>query len=360
MVAPLKVAVVGCGKIADGHVEEIQKMPDRARVVAVCDREILLAEQIGVRYGIAGRYDRFEELLDRERPDVVHVTTPPQSHLPLARTAIDAGCHVYVEKPFALSHDEARALLDHAEAARKKVTVGYFSYFDPPALAMREMIREGLLGEAVHVESFYGYDLRGPFGAALLADQSHWVHRLPGKLFHNIIDHMLNKVMEFVTDDAPRVHAFASVRRAERFGDGRDDLKDELRVVIEGARTTGYATFSSHIRPAGQFVRVYGTRNTLHVDYAMRTVTLESAATLPSAVGRLVPAFAQAASFLKEGTRNVLRFARSEFHFFAGMQHLIARFYDSIQTDAPLPIAHRDILRIAAVMDEIFRQVGRG
>src|ERR1043165_332071 len=63
----LKVAVVGCGKIADGHVEEIQKMPERARVVAVCDREILLAEQIAVRYGIAGRYDRFEELLDREK-----------------------------------------------------------------------------------------------------------------------------------------------------------------------------------------------------------------------------------------------------------------------------------------------------
>ena len=56
----LKVAVIGCGKIADGHVEEIQKLPGRARVVAVCDREILLAEQIAVRYGIPGHYDRFE------------------------------------------------------------------------------------------------------------------------------------------------------------------------------------------------------------------------------------------------------------------------------------------------------------
>ena len=58
-----------------------------------------------------------------------------------------------------------RELIAHAEAAHKKVTVGYFSYFDPPALTMRQLVREGVLGEAVHVESFYGYDLRGPFGS---------------------------------------------------------------------------------------------------------------------------------------------------------------------------------------------------
>ena len=50
----LKVAVVGCGKIADGHVEEIQKLGDAARVVAVVDRELLMAEQLASRYGLPG------------------------------------------------------------------------------------------------------------------------------------------------------------------------------------------------------------------------------------------------------------------------------------------------------------------
>lgn len=354
---PLKVAIVGCGKIADGHLDEIRKMPDRATVVAVCDRELVMAEQLGVRYGIDRIYDRLDAMLEREKPDVVHLTTPPASHVPLAKTAVDAGCHVYVEKPFALTAADAEELLRHAEAAKKKITVGYMSLFDPPALTMRRLLREGVVGDVVHVESFYGYDLGGAFGQALLSDADHWVHRLPGKLFQNVIDHMLNKAMEFVDDDAPVVHAMAWAQRTERFGDVRDDLKDELRVLLKGARTSGYATFSSHARPVGQFVRLYGTRNTLHVDYVMRTVTVDASATLPSAIGRLVPAFVQASRLLKEGSRNVVRFAKNDFHYFAGLGTLAGLFYDCIVTDGPVPIPYRDILRVARVMDEIFRQV---
>src|SRR5512138_2140265 len=95
----IKVALVGCGKIADGHVEEIQKMPERAQVVAVCDRERLMAEQLATRYAIPQYYDDFHRMLATERPDVVHITTPPSSHVALTRASVDAGCHVYVEKP---------------------------------------------------------------------------------------------------------------------------------------------------------------------------------------------------------------------------------------------------------------------
>jgi predicted dehydrogenase len=356
----LKVAIVGCGKIADGHVEEIQKLTGRARVVAVCDRELLLAEQLAARYKIPRHYDSFDALLERERPDAVHVTTPPHSHLALATTALAAGCHVYVEKPFALTAAEARELIARAEAARKKVTVGYISFFDPPALAMRELVAQGVLGDPVHVESFYGYTLAGAFGQALLADGSHWVHRLPGKLFHNIMDHVFNKIMEFVPDETPRVQAHGFSLRRERFGDARDHMQDELRVLLSGQRVTAYATFSSHIRPSGQFVRVYGTKNTLHVDYNMRTVTVEQSATLPSAIGRLVPAFTQAGEYLKQGARNVMRFAKSDFHFFAGLATLLERFYDSIERDTPPPYPYRDIVRVSAVLDEVWRQVPQG
>jgi predicted dehydrogenase len=353
----LKVAIVGCGKIADGHVEEIHKLPALGRVVACCDREALLAEQLAGRYRIPRHYADFAALLERERPDVVHVCTPPGSHVALARAAIDAGCHVYVEKPFALTPGDARDLLAHATARGRKVTVGYASYFDPPALAMRQLIAEGVLGEPVHVESFYGYTLSSAFGQALLADPAHWVHDLPGKLFHNIIDHVINKIVEHIPDETPTVRALALARRHERFGDRRDRLMDELRVIIAGERTTAYATFSSNARPAGQFVKVYGTKNTLLVDYVARTVTVEQSATLPSAIGRLVPAFAQARELLREGARNAVRFARADFHFWAGLQTLITRFYRAILDDTPPPYPYRDIVRVAQVMDTIFKQV---
>lgn len=357
---PLKVAIVGCGKIADGHVEGIRLLPELATIVAVCDREPLMAEQLAMRFRIPRCFDRLEDLLESERPDVVHVTTPPQVHVALAKQALAAGCHVFVEKPFALDRASAKEVLDLAAQVGRKVTVGYLSFFEPPALALRQMVARGDLGTPVHVESFYGYDLNGGFGKALLGDANHWVHRLPGKLFQNIIDHMLNKIAEFVTDDDPEVLAFASTLRSERFGDIRDQLPDELRVIVRGAKVTGYGTFSSHIRPMAQFVRLYGTRNIAHVDYIGRTVTLASSPQLPSAIGRLGPAFGQGLAHVREGLRNVVSFAKSDFHYFAGMNHLIKAFYASILDGGDPPIPPRDILRIATWMDEIFRQTSRG
>ncbi len=79
----LNIGIVGCGKIADGHVEEIRKLPC-ARVVAACDIEPILAEQLAIRYSIPHWYTDFDRMLSERRLDVIHVTTPPRSHLVLA------------------------------------------------------------------------------------------------------------------------------------------------------------------------------------------------------------------------------------------------------------------------------------
>jgi len=353
----LKVALVGCGKIADGHVEEIQKLGAMARLVAVCDVEALMAEQLAQRFAIPAHYSNFAQMLEKETPDVVHIATPPAHHLHLARTAIDAGCHVYVEKPLAPSLAEATELLHYADRHSRKATVNYTYWFDPPALAMRKLIDSGELGDPIHVESVYGYNLAGPFGAALLADPNHWVHQLPGKLFQNNIDHMINKLVEFVRDDSPEVHARALVRRSLRFGDARDEMEDELRVSLVGATVTASGLFSSNARPVGHYCRVFGTKNTLTVDYVARTVTFDEAPHLPSAVGRLLPAFASAWQFAQAGAKNVRRFVRSDFHFFAGLGELIRRFYSCVEHDTPPPIAYRDILRVTEIMERVWQEL---
>jgi predicted dehydrogenase len=352
----LRVAIVGCGKIADGHVEEIQKM-EVAEVVGVCDLERLMAEQIAARYGIAEYFDDLATMLRQSKPDVVHITTPPQSHQAIAMQAIDAGCHVYVEKPLTVNLKQAEELIRYTKAKERKLTIGHTFQFDPPALKMRELIEEGVLGDPVHVESFLGYDLSGQFGQALLGNKDHWIHNLPGTLFQNNLNHVFNKIAEFVTDDSPEVHVVSFKRRKNVYGDRRDAMPDELRVIIKGEDTSAYATFSSHIRPAGQFARVYGTKSTLHVDYIARTVTIEKGPTLPSAIGRLMAGFDQSKQYSREARRNVFRFVKSDYHFFSGLNQLITLFYNSILHNAPVPIPYRDILRVTAMMDEIIRQM---
>jgi predicted dehydrogenase len=353
----LRIAIVGCGKIADGHVEEIRKLESVAELVAVCDREVEMAKQLAVRHAIPGVYDDFDAMLAKERVDVVHVATPPQAHLLLAKKAVDAGAHVLVEKPLTLRYADSKALIEHAERGGKKVCVGYSYQFEPPAETLRLLLRGGAIGEIVHLEAFYGYNLDGPFGAALLGDKNHWIHAMPGRLLQNTLDHPVSKITEFLPDERPTITAWGLPRRGALFGDVRDELVDEARIAIRGERVTAYVTFSAHARPVHHFLRVYGTRNTAHVDYNNRTCTLDVGNTLPSALGRLVPAFQSAAGYAREGVKNVSMFGKSKFHFFVGYGELFRRFYRSLQDGSPLPISHRDILRTSWMLDEVFAQV---
>jgi predicted dehydrogenase len=351
----LKVAVVGCGKAADMHISGIRSL-SIAHIAAVCDLEPVMAEQLAVRHSVANCYNDFDELLAIEKPDVVHIATPPQSHLSLAMNAIDAGCHLVVEKPLALDFCEAAQLIAHAERRSRKLTIGYTYYFDPVARMLRRLVREKVMGKAVHLESFFGYDLNGPFGSPILADRAHWVRRLPGKLFRNLVDHLLNKITEFLTDEKPLVQAY-SWQGADRLPRFDYELPDELRVLVIGEKQSAYGTLSSHSRPVQHLLTFYGTKNTAHLDFENSTITLCRDSVLPGVLGRLASPFAQGWQHIREGGRNVLRFARSEYHFFEGFNYLLSKFYDAIVHDLPVPIPYGEILRVAAMTDEILNQL---
>jgi predicted dehydrogenase len=351
----LNIGVVGCGKIADGHIEEIQKL-ECARVLAVCDLEPILAEQLAVRYRVPHRYTDFDRMLSEHRLDVIHIATPPHSHLALAQKAAEAGCHVFLEKPLALNATDGRRLIECLQQTTRKMTINYWYNFETSALALKEFVAKGNLGDPIHIESYYGYDLAGGFGQASLCDERHWVHQLPGKLFQNIIDHAINKITPFLPDEPMEVIARA-YRRRPLNGDGTDGVLDELRVLILAGGMTAYVTFSSHARPVSHFMRVYGTKNTVHIDFALRSMSVEEKQTIPSALGRLFPPFKSSWQSLRQAAKNAREFAGSRFQFFAGMNRLMSLFYESILHDTPVPIPYSEILCVSQIMDEISAQV---
>ena len=86
----LKVAIVGCGKIADSHASQILRIKG-CEIVGVCDNEPLMARQLFQRFPIKRHFAGLSELLDEAKPDVVHITTPPHSHFDLAKTCLERG-----------------------------------------------------------------------------------------------------------------------------------------------------------------------------------------------------------------------------------------------------------------------------
>jgi len=354
----LKVAIVGCGKIADAHASQIQRIAG-CEIVGVCDREPLMARQLYERFRIKGHYSDLDELLVSAKPDVVHITTPPASHFEIASRCLEHGSHVYVEKPFTLNLRDAEALVELARKKGLKLTAGHDDQFSHVARRMRTLVNSGYLGASpLHIESYYCYDLSEPgYAKALLGDKEHWVRRLPGQLLQNIISHGIARIAEFLTTESPRVmaHGFVSPLLRKL---GETEIVDELRVIIsEDERTTAYFTFSSQMRPSLHQLRLFGSKNGLVLDHDHETLIALRGKRYKSYAEKFVPPLTMAKQQLGNLATNMGTFFRRDFQMKSGMKFLIESFYRSITDGAPLPLSYREILLTSRIMDDIFAQL---
>ena len=357
----LKVAIIGCGKIADDHLQQVRRIPG-CEVVGACDLEPLMARQLCDRFQIKHAFSDVTELLRTCCPDVVHITTPPLSHFALGRQCLEGGCHVYVEKPLALNQSETEKLLGVADEKSLKVTVGHDLQFSPVARRMRQLVEEGYLGGApIHLESYYCYDLSDPnYAKALLSDSAHWVRKLPGKLLQNVISHGIARIAEFVQTERPRVvaHGFVSPLLKTI---GEDEIVDELRVTIsDGNRTTAYFTFSSQMRPSLNLFRMYGPKNGLELDQDRETLVKLRGNRFKSYAEKFIPPLNLAAQQVGNVGTNLRKFLAGDFHMKSGMKYLIESFYASILGRGPVPIPYREIVLTSRIMDAIFQQLSVG
>jgi len=356
----IKTAIVGCGKIADAHAWAISLLPD-AEIVGVCDIEELMAKQLYERFKIKRYFRDIHDMLEAARPDVVHITTPPQSHFEIGKICLEARCHAYIEKPFTINIYEADQLIRLAEQKNLKMTVGTDEQYTHAAIHVRKLINDGYLGgPPVHMEVYYCYDLGDErYARSFLANKTHWLRRLPGQLMHNIISHGIAKIAEYLTGDNIQViaHGFTSDFLKQI---GEHDLIDELRVIInDDNKTTAYFTFSTQMRPLLREFRIYGPKNGLIINQDHHSLIKVPGKNYLSYLDKFIPLNNYAKQYRKNMMANAKLFLKKDFHMKSGLKQLIELFYRSISGDSPLPISYREILLTTKIMDSIFSQIHR-
>lgn len=354
----LRVAIIGCGKIADSHASQIQRIQG-CKIVGVCDLEPLMARQLYERFPVQAYFSNLTELLTQAKPDVVHVTTPPESHFDIAKFCLERGCHVYVEKPFTLNEDDARKLIAIANQNGRKITAGHDDQFRHAARRMRALIQGGFLGPGpVHMESYYCYQLgRSEYAGAFLGDKRHWIRRLPGKLLHNVISHGIARIAEFLTTESPHViaHGFISPQLKSM---GEREIIDELRVIVsEETGTTAYFTFWSQVRPILHQFRIYGKENGLILDQDQETLIKLRGNRFKSYAEHFISPVLTAGQYVGNVATNLRTFLDADFHMKSGMKYLVEAFYGSITENTPAPIPYHEIVLTARIMDAIFTQI---
>src|SRR4029453_6104257 len=123
MSTPLRVLVAGCGNMGASHARAYHKMPE-FDIVGLVSRGPASRAALSKELGGLPEFSDYYDALSRTRPDVVRTNTYPETHGPYARAAIEAGCHVFCEKPLAMTVEEAQGIVDAARGRGRKLGGG--------------------------------------------------------------------------------------------------------------------------------------------------------------------------------------------------------------------------------------------
>lgn len=143
---PLRVAIVGCGRISELHELGYRGRED-AHIVAVCDSNIGRARKQAKAWGVDVVYRRYEQVLEDPEVDLIELLTPHHLHCSMTVDACRAGKHVSVQKPMALSAAEADEMISAAEKAGVMLRVYENFVYYAPAVRAKQMIEAGEIGE---------------------------------------------------------------------------------------------------------------------------------------------------------------------------------------------------------------------
>ena len=147
MANSVKTAFVGTGDVFLKYYLPEAMEQDVLNVVAICDIEEDRARKVAEFAGSGARaYGDYSEMLAESGAELVVIVTPPTTHYPLAMEGLEAGKHVYVEKPFCRHLEEADRLIEAARANGVHLMAAPSVMLDPPNRMMREMIAEGAIG----------------------------------------------------------------------------------------------------------------------------------------------------------------------------------------------------------------------
>ena len=326
------VGLVGAGYIAQWHANVLAQLPD-VRLVGVCDPALAAAQALAQAHGAKG-FDSLDAMMADCGCDAVHILTPPHLHEPLALQALALGAHVLVEKPFALSAGSARAMVDAARAADRRIAVNHNFLGLPAYRRLRDALDQGLIGRVDQARIHWHFPLQplrtGPFGL--------WMLQSPENLMLEL---------------GPHLHAFAQ----DLFGPMEDISLRLLRPVtlptgvtlpqgwcVQGRASGTELTLSVSLVEGAddRSVSLRGSAGAARLDFANDTLIVERANASDIVLNPLRAELARAGAHLREGVRNAVVQARSlnrRQPYALGFEGAFSGFYDAIRQGQSLPDA---------------------
>lgn len=150
MIEPVGIGLVGAGAYGEFCLAAFAEVPE-VRIAAICDTDAARAERFAVQYGIPA-YTSLDALLEDANVEIVALNTPPFLHAQQGLRALEAGKHLFCEKPLALTLGEGQTLANAAQRAGTRLTVDYVMRQNPLWTAAANIAASGVLGKLLHMD----------------------------------------------------------------------------------------------------------------------------------------------------------------------------------------------------------------
>jgi predicted dehydrogenase len=350
MVTMLKSAVIGTGAISKEHLSFLEKS-SYAHLVGVCDLSYAAARYAAQRFHADAQYIDYRKMLAEAKPDVVHILTPPQTHLQIATDCLEAGAHVICEKPITPTYDEFKELWSIAQANNRHLIEDHNYRFNEPVLEIERLIKQGLLGEVQEVEVRMALDVRsgGPFADKNLP---HPIHRLPAGVIHDLITHLCYLTLRFLP-------SFDRVAAAWNNHGGDDLFKyDDLDALVFSGSVHARIRFSCYTQPDCFAIIVRGTKGYAETDLFQPYLRC----VMPRAGGKqlspLINHFMGGRELMGASIRNFRRKIMQQTPY-EGLHHLLNKTYEALVNGEQPPISFEDMAQTSRLVDALLMENNR-
>ncbi|HYB71712.1 MAG TPA: Gfo/Idh/MocA family oxidoreductase [Candidatus Bathyarchaeia archaeon] len=349
------VGIVGLG-FGRAHIPAFQA--NGCEVVAVCQRNQETARSIAARYNVPGVFERWEQMLDEAKPDIVVIAAPPHLHREIALRALGQGAHVLCEKPLAMTAAEGRDMVEAAVRAQRVAMTCFNWRFIPAMQRFHSMVEEGGVGRLFHAGGrWLGARWADEAAASTWRmDRAQAGHGAMGDMGVHLIDMVRWNFGEFAKVSAQAGVAYAS--RAVPGGGRPADAEDFCNVLAELA-SGGQVVLSVSRAARGAnevFLEAYGSQGALvyRIDRE-RPKWYVGELRAAGASGTLQPVSITAGLPRSAGEGDPIEVTGK-----ATIAPLVKRFFDGIRKgESPSPTLE-DGVRAQLVLDAILRSLPDG
>jgi len=264
----VNVAIIGCGYIAEmAHIPNILSIPE-AKLVALCDINEKSLKALGNKYNIKEFYQDNHKLLERDDIDAVIICTPTKTHAKISIDALNAGKHVFVEKPMATSLSEAREVFETVKKNNAKLMIGYQMRFLPNHQRAKRMLRKGELGQIIFIEAHSETLIIKPEDGILLDYTCHFIDLLQWYLN----EAKITKVSAILhIDEKYNTETGASLTL---------QFENKVIGIINTYWLPRYSTWAA----VDRYVRIVGTKGKIITEQSGPTLTIYKEGTLLSRI----------------------------------------------------------------------------